>query len=185
MENNFNTSIRYDISELAKLVLIDEEIEEATDLSDCLNDIKEKRDCALSILKNKIGTRPKRPVFYLNCRINFLPEETRDVVRYAGDYIDQLIKCLASEKGVFGFLSEYSSLGNNIKRARTILDPKILDALEKYNKLIYVPAKHDFNVGDRPHLFSNKEAVFILFITQKLAKEIINLSENAKNYILR
>jgi len=175
MNNNLNILIRPEILEFTNSILTKEEIDEIEDLSNCLNNGKEKHDCAVRILKNKIGVQPKRPIFYLNFEINYLPEETRNVVRYAGDYIDQLIKHLAHQKGRFKFLSVYSSLGNNIKRAKNAFNSKLYNALEKYNKLIYIPAKHDFDVKDRPHLFSGKEAVAILFITKKLAEEIITL----------
>ena len=37
---------------------------------------------------------------------------------------------------------------------------------------------------NRPHLFSSKEAVTVCFVTMKIAKQLINLSEEAKNYSL-
>jgi hypothetical protein len=105
-----------------------------------------------------------------------LPEQTRNVVRYAGDYIDQLVKHLASEKGRFGLLSRHLSLGSNIKKAKRVLKSELYEALMSYNKLIYVPSKHVFDSKNRQHLFSGKEAVFILFITKKLTEEIITLA---------
>jgi hypothetical protein len=65
MENNFNTSIRSEILEFAKSVLTNEEINEASDLSDCLNDEGEKHDWAVSILQSKIGLNLKDPYFIL------------------------------------------------------------------------------------------------------------------------
>jgi len=183
MENNFKTSIRPEILEFAKSVLTNEEINEATDLSDCLNDKGKKHDWAVSILQSKICTQPKRPLFYLNHELNYLPEQTRDVVRYAGDYIDQLIKSFASVRRRFKFLSKYLSLGSNIKNAKRVLKPELYEALMSYNKLIYVPAKHEFDYKNRPHLFSGKEAVFILFITKKLANEFINMNNFREKYI--
>jgi hypothetical protein len=46
-----------------------------------------------------------------------------------------------------------------------------------------VPAKHDFDVeAGRPHLFSAKEAVFVCFITKKLAEQIITISSEARKH---
>ena len=45
-----------------------------------------------------------------------------------------------------------------------------------------MPAKHDWDVGDRPHLFSVQESVLICFITKRLAEQIVSMSDEAKIY---
>jgi len=183
MENNqsFNLSINPKIQNLAKEVLNENERKHAENIAEILL-WEEYREHAIEALHNLIGTIPKRPVYYLNNEINHLPEETRDVIRYAGDYIDQLIKHCAHDKAKWRFLAYHSSLGLNLKRLNKILPESLLSILTKYNNFIYVQAKHSWEVGSRPHLFSSKDAVFVCFITKKLAEQIINISKEAKNY---
>lgn len=182
LNERFNLSIKPEIFELAKEVLTESEIEQANILSEKLIS-KDKKDIAIQELQNIIGMRPKRPIYYLNHEITYLPEETRDVVRYAGDYIDQLMKDCAHEKGKLSFLAFYTSLGGNIKRSKKVLGQKLYNALTGYNRFIYVPAKHEFDVDkDRPHLFSAKEAVFVCFMMKKLAEQIIAISQQARRY---
>ncbi len=183
MENkeSFNLSIDPNIEDLAEEVLDEEEIKRAENIAETLL-WDGHRNHAIKVLQDLIGRTPKRPVYYLNNKINHLPEETRDVIRYAGDYIDQLIKHCSHEKGKWQFLSYHSSLGSNLKRLSRFLAEPLLSALKKYNKFIYVQAKHKWNVGDKPHLFSSRDAVFVCFITKKLAEQIIAISSEAKMY---
>ncbi len=177
----FNLSIDPSIEDLAEEVLNREEIKHAENIAETLL-LNEHRAHATRALQNLIGTAPKRPVYYLNNVIRYLPEETRDVIRYAGDYIDQLVKHCAHEKGKWRLLAYRSSLGPNLKRLNKALPEKLLSTLIKYNNFIYVPAKHKWNIGDRPHLFSSRDAVFVCFITKKLAGQIIDISSEAKMY---
>ena len=183
MEDNqsFNLSIDQGIKYLAEDVLSEEEIKRAENIAETLL-LDGYRDHAVKALQDLIGRTPKRPVYYLNNEIRHLPEETRDVVRYAGDYIDQLIKHCAHDKGKWRFLAYHSSLGPNLKRLNKILPEKLLSFLTEYNNFIYVRAKHSWDVGSRPHLFSSKDAVFVCFITKKLAEQIIAVSSEAKIY---
>jgi len=183
MEDNksFNLSIDPNVEDIAEEVLSEKEIERAENISETLL-WDEHKNHATGALQDLIGTKPKRPVYYLNNEIRHLPEETRDVIRYAGDYIDQLIKHFAHEKGRWRFLAYHSSLGPNLKRLNKVLPEKLLSVLAKYNNFIYVQAKHKWDVGSRPHLFSSKDAVFVCFITKKLAEQIIAISSEAKMY---
>ncbi len=85
------------VLELSKNLLTEYEIIEANKLSKDLTSRKTRQQ-AIYILQNKIGNRPKRPIYYLNFELTHLPHITRDAIRYSGDYIDQLIKYCASEK---------------------------------------------------------------------------------------
>jgi hypothetical protein len=183
MENNqsFNLSINPRIQNLAKEVLNEDERKHAENIAETLL-LDGHRDHAVKALQDLIGRTPKRPVYYLNNEIDHLPEETRDVIRYAGDYIDQLIKHCAHDKGKWRFLAYHSSLGPNLKRLNKILPESLLFILTKYNNFIYVQAKHSWDIGSRPHLFSSKDAVFVCFITKKLAEQIIAVSSEAKIY---
>ena len=177
----FNLSIDSNVEDIAEEILDKEEIKQAQDITETLLCNKHKSH-AIKSLKDLIGMMPKRPVYYLNNKISYLPEETRDVIRYAGDYIDQLIKHCAHEKGSWRFLAYRGSLGSNLKRLSKFLPRPLLSVLTRYNKFIYVQAKHKWDVGGKPHLFSSKDAVFICFITKKLAEQIITISSEAKLY---
>lgn len=176
----FSLSIDPNIEDIAEKILSDEEICNAKRIAELLLLMKHKEH-AIQALKDLIGTKPKRPVYYLYERVNYLPEHTRDVMRYAGDYIDQLIKHCAHEKGDWRFMAYRRSLGPNLKYLKKVLDSSLYNVLTKYNT-IYVQAKHEWNVRNRPHLFSSKDAVFTCFITKKLSEQIISISPEAKLY---
>jgi len=184
MDNNFDLSINKNILDLSRDILSSLEINEVDVLVDQLTESRDSCDRAIMFLQNKIGRIPKRPLYYLNYELTLLPDQTRDIVRYAGDYVDHLIKHYAHERTRFfkKFCSHSLSLGTNIKNIKKLLGPELYNILYRYNKLIYVPAKHDFGVGNRPHLFSVKEAVIVCYITVNLAKKIINLSKEAEAY---
>lgn len=185
MDKTFNSEIGSTILAAAKLVLADREISEANHLSDSLLKDEAARAESIEQLRELIGARPKRPVYYLNDEIKGLPEHTRDVVRYAGDYIDQLIKYCSYEKGdyrAFRSRALSTSLGGNLTRLKSALPMPLLQALWTFNKVVYVPAKHEWNVRGRPHLFSAKEAVFICFVMKELAAQIVRFSAEAQAY---
>jgi len=185
MNKYFNLTISSEIFELAKRVLSEEDIVAANKLSEYFVQNEHMRLHAIEELREYIGVRPKRPVYYLNFEICRLPEETRDVVRYAGDFIDQLIKHCAHERGkyIFRFNAYRSSLGLNLKKLKGILPDSLIGILKEFNDLIYVKAKHSWEVGDRPHLFSCKEAVFACFVIKKIAIQVEPFSIEGRWYL--
>ena len=52
---------------------------------------------ALGRFRYLIPSRPKRPMYYVNHKVGFLPEDSRFVVEQSGSYIDLLIKELRYE----------------------------------------------------------------------------------------
>ncbi len=181
---DFNLSIRPQIEELSEMILNENELEEVNSLSEKLAH-KKTRENAINRLREIVGCRPKRPVYYVWMHLCDLPEDTRTVVFYTGSYIDCLMKYISREKGKNIMRALFTSLKNNIKWSREILGIELVDILNKYESLIYTPAKHDFDDRkNRPHLFSSKEAVIVCFITMKIAEQLINLSEEAKKYSL-
>jgi hypothetical protein len=182
VNREFNLSIRPEINNICNDILDDEELLELDLLIEFLLS-GNTWEPAIKILQDKIGTRPKRPISYLKYEVGYLPENTRNIGRYAGDYIDHLMKHLAHEKGRNKAIAALSSsLGANIKRSEECLGKSLHDILKRYEKYIYTPAKHEMNVGSRPHLFSAGEAITICLITMKLGRALINLSEEAKAY---
>lgn len=122
-------------------------------------------------------------MYYLNWELGYLPEQTRDVIRYAGDFIDHLIKHMTVEHAVFiKSIGLHRSLGKNIHKLRKVLGEMLYESLNQYNECIYVPAKHDFQVNGHPHRFSGPEAIYACFITVKLGNMIRELSPNAERY---
>lgn len=180
----FNLSIRPQIEELSEMILNENELEEVNLLSEQLVH-KKTRENAINRLREVVGYKPKRPVYYVWMHLSNLPKDTRTVVFYAGSYIDCLMKHVSNEKGKNIVRALFTSLKNNIKWSKEILGVELVDILNKYESLIYTPAKHDYeDRKNRPHLFSSKEAVTVCFVTMKIAKQLINLSEEAKNYSL-
>jgi len=184
VKNDFNLSIRPQIEELSEMILNENELEEVNSLSEKLAH-KKTRENAINRLREVVGYRPKRPVYYVWIHLNDLPEDTRTVVFYAGSYIDCLMKHVSNEKGKNIMRALFTSLRNNIKWSKEVLGTELVDTLYEYESLIYTPAKHDFDERKgRPHLFSSKEAVSVCFMTMKLGKQLIDLSEEAKAYSL-
>lgn len=180
----FNLSIRPQIEELSEMILNENELEEVNLLSEQLVH-KKTWENAINRLREVVGYKPKRPVYYVWMHLRNLPKDTRTVVFYAGSYIDCLMKHVSNEKGKNIVRALFTSLKNNIKWSKEILGVELVDILNKYESLIYTPAKHDYeDRKNRPHLFSSKEAVTVCFVTMKIAKQLINLSEEAKNYSL-
>lgn len=98
----FNLSVTPDIQDLTEQVLDKEEANHARNIIEALLQIGH-RARAIKELRDLIGTVPKRPVYYLYVEIRELPDKTRNVVRDAGDFIDQAIKHCAHEKGRYLF----------------------------------------------------------------------------------
>jgi hypothetical protein len=174
-------TINNEIEALAKEVLTIDQILEAEELASDLVS-KSTRRIAINKLQEMTGMRPKRPLYYLNFELNGLPYRTRDSVRYVGDYIDLLVKLLASD-----LLSDSRclsiSLGGNLKKLKTNLNEPLYSNLVKYNTQVYTPAKHEFKVEkNRKHLFTSKEVVYIILISLHLKEKIIEISTEAKNY---
>jgi hypothetical protein len=164
----------------AKEVLSSNEIEAAEKLSLNLSE-KSTRLNAQRILKDMIGVRPKRPIYYANCEIDRLPRWTRYAIENLGHFIDILVKCVASEKLSNPKCHELP-FGTNLTKLKNVIANDLYSELDKFNKLIYRRAKHDFNVVGRSHLFTSKEVVFTIFITMNLKEKLISISEEAKKY---
>jgi hypothetical protein len=171
--------IDQEILELSQKVLTNSEIAEANKIAIELT-LQSKRGHAIGTLRSIIGMRPKRPIYYANFHLGHLPRWTRDAVTDLGDYIDQLVKyCVAEKKtGIF----KPKSLGPNLEALKGIVSEELREVLGRFNKIIYVPAKHDFDVKNRRHRFTSKEVVFIVFLTKKLSGKIISISDRARDY---
>jgi hypothetical protein len=172
--------INLEILTLAEELLSEDEILEAEKLS--LNISKKStRLTAQTKLKRMLGVRPKRPIYYANSEIDRLPHWTRYAIENLGHFIDNMIKCVAVEKLADPKCNE-SPLGSNLTKLKNKLPTDLYLELVNFNKLIYRPAKHDFDVKNRSHRFTCKEVVFTIFITLKLKEKLIKISKEVKDY---
>lgn len=172
--------INDEILALAKELLSIDEIQNAEDLSLNLSK-KSTRLSAQTTLKKMLGVRPKRPIYYAHNEISHLPHWTRYTVENLGHFVDTMVKCVVAEKFATSKFNE-QPLGPNLYRLKNRIPDDLFSVLEKFNLLIYRPAKHDFNVINRSHRFTSKEVVFTIFITLKLKEKLIEISNEVKDY---
>lgn len=171
-----------DIASFSQSILTPDEIREADSLTLAIISGGKQKELAITFLQNKIGTYPKRPIYYVTLQyLPLLPHHTRETMRYLGDYIDGLVKCTATDVSSW-FYHMHRSLGSNLPVLHGKLSDDLVRALAVYNKVIYTPAKHDFNVRTREHRFTPREVVFACLITVKLAAQLKTLSSMAQQY---
>jgi hypothetical protein len=140
------------------------------------------RKSTIAYLQNIIGNRPKRPVYYVTEQyLPHLPHYTRDIMRYLGDYVDILVKYMASEI-LLDKKNLKKSLGINANYLKGKIDDALIKSLINFNEVIYVPAKHDFAVKHKSHRFNYREVIITCVIVVKLANEVKRLSPLAKKY---
>lgn len=140
-----------------------------------------QRENVILELSKVLGSKPKRPLYYIQHEISQLPRYgTRNIMRFCGDYIDQLLKFMLEDKSnrIKWFRGP---LGRKIKELREYFDPKLLNELEEFNR-IYTEAKHEFNHSIDESYFNYQDAVFMIYITKDLASKILPLSEGARDY---
>ena len=170
------------IISLAKEVLSKQEYLEAEELAKKLAGKKVERDFARKKLMDIVKPPPKRPLYYAQWELGFLPHHTRDTIRDLGDFIDMLVKAVVYEKtnksDVF-----HSSLGPAIDKFEKYRPERtqLADMLRKYNHFLYRPGKHDFKLpADRKeHRFTAREVVLTIFITMNLAERLMSISPAA------
>jgi len=142
-----------------------------------------QRGYAIGHLCRYVGYKPKRPLMYLSTdHIRSLPNNTRDVVRYCGDYLDVIVKCIAKDNAPKLFFTP-KSLTGNVRFLEKKLSNDLLDVLRKYDEYLYLPAKHDFNSMEKKHKFTVKEAVYAIYLTMEISKGLVTLSPLAKEYL--
>lgn len=156
---------------------------EAEELAKMLVGSKSEKDTARARLIEILPPPPKRPIYYLEHELTFLPRWTRDSMRYLGDFIDMLVKAAAYEKKgdkkIFN-----NSLGPAIQQFSRAYpsEAKLVSYLTRYNEFLYRDAKHDMTlpIGRNEHRFTSREVVLCLFITKEIADTITKLSNFAQ-----
>ncbi len=155
---------------------------EAEGLAKKLVGKKSEKSFARERLMAIVKPPPKRPLYYTEWDIQFLPYRTRDVIRDLGDFIDMLVKAAVYEKTTNDSVF-HSSLGSAIDKFEMCRPEmkQLANILRKYNRFLYRDAKHDFKLpkGRKEHRFTSREAVLTVFITMNIAKKIISISPMA------
>lgn len=165
----------------SKELLSDSDFREADSLSWSLaQGTKRMRMDARGHLMEIVKPPPKRPLEYAQHEIQYLPQSTRNSIRYLGDYIDLLVKAFAFEV-TKNPRCKQTSLNGNLQRLNSIkygVPSQLIENLRRYNALFYNPAKHDFSTPppDREHHFTSMETIYLVFLTMKLAEDIKKIS---------
>lgn len=105
-----------EIVELAKEMLTVEQLERADEMAMTLLTRRKQRRQVQWELIRMIPLKPSRPLMYLNPIIMQLPNATRDVIRYLGDYVDLITKEMTYE--FLNGKARFSSLGINARSWR-------------------------------------------------------------------
>jgi hypothetical protein len=175
--------IQPSIVELAREILQQDEFLEAATLTRMISrswGSKKERNYAKLKLCDLTKPPPSRPLYYLRREILGLPRNTRNCIRYLGDYIDLLTKEMTFE--YLNGNARRNSLGTN---ARRLVEKRpdlsnLARKLGRYADFMYTPAKHDFNLPpSRQHRFTPEEVVFAAYVTIELGKQIQNVSKFA------
>lgn len=172
-----------EIVSLARDVLSEDDYREAEELANKLTGNKRAKDLARARLVELVKPPPKRPIYYAQHEVQYLPRWTRNALRYLGDFVDMLVKSSVYEKTrddrVFA-----SSLGPAIAQFRKCWPNhgSLVDLLSRYNRFLYRGAKHDFTlpVNRKSHRFTSREVVLTAFITMDLADRLTSISSVAR-----
>ena len=173
-----------EIVQLAKEVLPTQIYDEAEQIAIQLTGTKKVKDLARTRLMEIVSPPPKRPIYYAQMQIEFLPRWTRDTLRYLGDYIDMMVKSAVYEKQPDRRIFRVSfGPAINAFRNNWSAEGKLINFLERYNKFLYRPAKHDFTLpsGRKYHRFTSREVVLCAYVTMQLGEELAQLSKIAKS----
>lgn len=173
-----------EIVDLAKEVLSKDAYEEAERIALQLTGKKKDKDLARARLMEVVSPPPKRPIYYAQVEIGSLPRWTRNALRYLGDYVDMLVKAAAyereSDKRIFN--RSFGPAINSFSR-HWPSEGRLTDFLQRYNRFLYRPAKHDFRLpsGRTDHRFTTREVVLSAYVTMQLGTELAQISKLASS----
>lgn len=174
-----------EIAGLAAEMLTVEQLERADEMAMTLLTRRKQRRQVQWELIRMIPLKPSRPLMYLNPIIMQLPNATRDVIRYLGDYVDLITKEMTYE--FLNGKARFSSLGINAKKLEkaTSVPRDLVDKLQRYNSFLYTPGKHDFSLPPegRKHGFTCKEAVLTIYASIELGERIKAVSKLAREAV--
>lgn len=170
------------IYQLAKFIL-GSEINEAINMIELFNSGGKQRKEVINKLSTLLKPPPKRPLYYCEAEVSHLSRTTRSLMRYLGDFVDLLAKKWLQEVKKLNYELR-TPLGRTARQLEVLFPNKLLPKkLLAYNEIIYVNAKHNFDVpSNRKHLFTPQEGIMVIFITLRLAREIRAESKLANEY---
>ncbi len=166
---------------LAEEVLASDKLHEANVVANSLVRSRQDRKWAIAKTIHEVGIHPTRPLFYWAEEMKGLPRNTRDCIRYLGDYLDLLTKEMTHE--LVGGNARNNSLGTNsrllMKRAPSV--STLAARLKRYSDFLYTPGKHDFSLPPgRKHRFTPREVILTAYITSELSRRILSVSSLAR-----
>jgi len=169
------------IISLAKELLSEERYAEAEKLSKDLIGSNQDRDAARAALASIVVPPPKRPIYYCQYEIQFLPYQSRDILRDLGDFVDMLAKAAVYEK-----TSALDVFDRTLAQAIDLLEEhlhshmQIVDWLKMYNQFLFSPRLVSEKVRyPEQHRFTVHETVLVIFVTMDLADRITAISRMA------
>jgi len=163
-----------EILSLAKELLSEDQFNKAMKLSIMLVSSKTVKRDAIEQLTTIVAPPPKRPMYYAQHEIQFLPRWTRDAIRYLGDYVDLVSRHLVYELWKVRLGNASLGVAINLLETRRGLPDNILIWLRAYNQFLYRPGKHDFKLpqGRSEHRFTSQETVLTAFVTLRLVETL-------------
>lgn len=170
-----------EIQSLAEKVLCTEKLQEANLVAQRLLQSRKERRWAIDKAILEVGSTPSRPLIYWSVEMGGLPRNTRNCIRYLGDYMDLLVKEMTYE--LLGGDARRRSLGSNARLlAKNVSKARDLAGkIKSYADFIYTPGKHDFSLPPgRKHRFTAKEVVLAAYVTAELARSVLSISECAR-----
>jgi len=182
-EFSMNEEVLPEMLELALETLSPKELAEARVIAEMIHETKRHRANAIRTLRSLIRPPPSRPLYYLGNEMKRLPGNTRNCIRYLGDYLDLLTKEMTFE--FLGGNARKTSLGRNAKALEKVSQlQELAHKLQTYAEVIYTPGKHDFSLPPgRRHRFTSAEVVYATCVTVKLADRIKSVSEFARDAV--
>jgi hypothetical protein len=173
-----------EIVQLARDVLAPEQYEEAELIAKQLTGNKKSRESARARLLEIVCPPPKRPIYYAQHEIQFLPRWTRDALRDLGDYVDMMVKSATYERQQDKRIFRVSfGPAINAFNEHWPEQGKLTNFLQRYNRFLYRPAKHDFKLprGRVHHRFTSREVVLSAYVTMKLGEMLAHISKLANS----
>jgi hypothetical protein len=171
-----------EIISLSKELLSKDVYSKAESLASMLVGTRSEKSTARNTITKVLLPPPKRPVYYLEHELKFLPRWTRESMRYLGDFVDMLTKAAVYEKEMRQDVFKIA-FGPAISRFKNYYPNRaqLVDWLERYNRFLYRDAKHDFDLPTtrQEHRFTSREVVHTLFVTKELTEKITALSAAA------
>ncbi len=125
---------------------------------------------------------PKRPIYYCQYEMQFLPYKSRDILRDMGDFVDMLVKAAVYERTNSTKVFD-RTLAQTINEFEKHLSshPQLLRWLGEYNQFLFAPKAASERIRyHNHHRFTVRETVLAIFVSMHLADKITAISRMAE-----